>query len=140
MVTLDPNTEFGARVRRRLQAEAIAWLVTVDAKQTPRAVPVWFHWDGDSFLVYSQPDQLKLRNVARNPRVGVHLQSTETGGDVVIFTGEARHDPAAPAADEIAVYIEKYQSGLDSLGLTPRQFAESYSVPIRITPDHVSGH
>lgn len=139
MLNLDPNSEFGARVLRRIQDDLIAWLTTVDAKLTPRSVPIWFYWDGESFLVYSQPNQLKLRNIARNPRVGVHLRATETGGDIVVFTGEARHDPTAPAADEIVAYVEKYRDGLKGLGMTPSQFAASYSVPIRITPDRVSG-
>ncbi|MDQ3693882.1 MAG: TIGR03667 family PPOX class F420-dependent oxidoreductase [Chloroflexota bacterium] len=139
MLNLDPSSEFGGRVLRRIQDDLIAWLTTVDARQTPRSVPIWFYWDGESFLVYSQPNQLKLRNIARNPRVGVHLRATETGGDIVVFTGEARPDPAAAPANEIEAYVEKYRDRFKGLGQTPQQFAATYSVPIRITPDRVSG-
>jgi len=140
MLNLDPSSEFGGRVLRRLQDDTIAWLVTVDAKQTPRAVPIWFYWDGASFLVYSQPNQLKLRNIERNPRVGLHLSATETGGDIVVFTGDARLDPEAPAAGDHAEYVAKYRADITRLGMTPEQFGAAYSVPFRIAPDHVSGH
>ena len=57
---------------------------------TPQPVPVWFLWDGDaSILLYSRPDQPKLRNIGRNPRVSLHLDGNGQGGDVVVCLGEA---------------------------------------------------
>jgi hypothetical protein len=32
-------------------------------------------WDGETFLVYSQPGRQKLRNIATNPRLGLNLNS-----------------------------------------------------------------
>jgi PPOX class probable F420-dependent enzyme len=68
---IDTTTAFGARVARRLEDERIIWLVTVDPQQTPQPLPVWYWWDGHRFLMYSQPDTFKLRNIAHNPRVGI---------------------------------------------------------------------
>ena len=51
----DDSTEIGARAERRLREEEIAWLTTVRADGQPQSVPVWFLWDGDAFLIYSQP-------------------------------------------------------------------------------------
>jgi len=34
-------------------------------------VSVWFFWDGEEFLVYSQPRRQKLRNIERDPKVGL---------------------------------------------------------------------
>ncbi|MDQ6712638.1 MAG: pyridoxamine 5'-phosphate oxidase family protein, partial [Candidatus Dormibacteraeota bacterium] len=34
----------------------------------PIPSPVWFHWDGHSFLIYSQPDTPKLRDISSNPQ------------------------------------------------------------------------
>jgi PPOX class probable F420-dependent enzyme len=70
------TTEAGGRANRRLREELIAWLTTVRSDGQPQSVPVWFLWDGERFLIYSQPDRQKLRNIDRDPRVGLHLTPT----------------------------------------------------------------
>jgi PPOX class probable F420-dependent enzyme len=66
---LDTTTEAGGRSERRLREEEIAWLTTVRADGQPQSVPVWFLWNDESFLIYSQPDRQKLRNISNNPRI-----------------------------------------------------------------------
>jgi PPOX class probable F420-dependent enzyme len=139
-VKLDTTTEFGRRVARRLREELIAWLVTVRPDQTPQPVPIWFLWDGQTFLVYSQPDTQKLRNIARSPRVALHLDGNGTGGDIVVLTGEARVVTDAPPANEIPAYVEKYRQGMTGIGMTPESFARAYSVALRVTPTRLQGH
>ena len=80
---LDTTTEAGSRAERRLREEEVAWLTTVRADGQPQSVPLWFLWDGKAFLIYSQQDRQKLKNIGRNPRVGLNLNSNATGGDVV---------------------------------------------------------
>ena len=70
---IDTDTEFGQRVARRLESELIGWLTTVSPAGVPVPSPIWFLWDRESFLIYSQPDVPKLRNVAANPNVTLHL-------------------------------------------------------------------
>ena len=65
---LDPSRQAHAHADRRLRSEQVAWLTTVRADGQAQSSPVWFLWDGDSFLLYSQPDAQKLRNVAPTPR------------------------------------------------------------------------
>ncbi|MGW1739365.1 TIGR03667 family PPOX class F420-dependent oxidoreductase [Nocardia sp. NPDC001965] len=135
---IDPTTEFGARVADRLEQEQIVWLTTVGPTGTPQPNPVWFRWDGGSFLIFSQPDRPKLRNIARNPRVALHFNSTESGGEVVVFGGVARLDSAVEPA-EAAAYLEKYESGLAGLSMTGERFRAEYSVPVRVVPDRLRG-
>jgi PPOX class probable F420-dependent enzyme len=139
-LTLDTTTEFGARVARRLREELIAWLVTVGPDQTPQPVPVWFLWDGHSFLVYSQPRTAKLRNLERSTRVALHLDGDGRGGDIVVLTGEARVVTDVQPANEIPAYVEKYREGMRRIGMTPETFARAYSVALRVTPTRVQGH
>ncbi|MGI5219779.1 TIGR03667 family PPOX class F420-dependent oxidoreductase [Nocardia sp. CA-290969] len=134
----DPATEFGARVADRLEREEIIWLTTTGPTGTPQPNPVWFRWDGKSFLIFSQPDRPKLRNIARNPRVALHFNSTESGGDIIVFGGTARLE-LGPDADETAAYLEKYRDGLAGLSITADQFRADYSVPIRVVPDRLRG-
>lgn len=137
---LDTNTAFGQRAARRLREETIGWLVTVRADGTPQPSPIWFLWENGEFLIYSQPDQQKLRNIARNPKVALHLDGDGRGGDIVIVTGEARIDHDAPPANVVPAYVAKYQPGFTRIGMTAEEFARSYSVAIRVTPTAIRGH
>jgi len=131
---IDTNTETGRRVARRLEQEGILWLVTVRDDGLPQPSPVWFFWDGESFLIYSQPQKQKLRNIARNEKVALHLNSDESGSNIVIIDGKAAIDQGAPPSDQVPAYIEKYRSGIESLGMTPEGFAQDFSMPIRVIP------
>ena len=95
---LDETTEFGQRATMRLHEERLAWLTTVSPRGTPQPVLVWFLWDGDaSILLYSRPDTPKLRNIAKNPRVSLHLDGNGQGGDAVVCLGQASVSDDPPA-------------------------------------------
>jgi PPOX class probable F420-dependent enzyme len=132
---LDTTTEAGARAERRLRDEEMAWLTTVRSDGQPQSVPVWFLWDGETFFVYSQPDQQKLKNIGRNPRVGLHLNANARGGDVVRMEGTAKVVQDIPPANEVGEYLEKYRESISRIGFDPDGFARTYSVALRVTPD-----
>ncbi|MET8878503.1 TIGR03667 family PPOX class F420-dependent oxidoreductase [Nocardia sp. NPDC004604] len=136
---VDTGTAFGAKVAARLAQENIIWLITVGPSGTPQPNPVWFQWRDGEFLIFSQADKSKLRNIARNPRVSLHLNSTESGGDVVVLTGTARIDESGATPAETAAFTEKYTEGLASISMTEDQFHAEYSVTVRITPDRLRG-
>ena len=131
---LDTTTEAGGRAERRLNEEKIAWLTTVRKDGQPQSVPVWFLWDGQTFLIYSQPGRQKLRNIETNPRVDLNLNSNAHGGDVVRAEGVADIVEDAPPATEVPEYLEKYRDAIARIGFDPEGFARSYSIPLRITP------
>jgi len=132
---LDTTTDAGGRAERRLRDEEIAWMTTVRGDGQPQSVPVWFLWDGEGFLIYSQEDRQKLKNIARNPRVGINLNSNETGGDVVRVEGTAEIAENAPPADEVEAYVEKYRQSIARIGFDVDGFARAYSVAVRVTPE-----
>lgn len=131
---LDTTTENGERAERRLRDEEIAWMTTVRADGQPQTVPVWFLWDGEGFLIYSQENRQKLKNIARNPRVGLNLNSDETGNDVVRVEGTIEIDENAPSADEVEAYLEKYKESIARIGYDVDGFARDFSVALRVTP------
>ena len=134
---IDPTTESGERVMSRLHDDLVAWLVTVTPDGTPVPTPIWFWWDGESMLVFSQADKPKLRNIGANPKVAVALRTDRLGSELAVITGEAVIDRSAPRADAHAEYIQKYRAEITRLGSDPSTFADAYSVPIRITPTRV---
>ncbi len=131
----DPNTEEGARIQERLMNDKIIWLTTVDANGTPQPNPVWFLWDGDSFLFYSKPGTLRLKNIERNPRVSLNLEAGEWGEEVVVFTGEARLDGTAPEWHRYPGALEKYKAGAEMMNTSMEQLAKEYTVSYRVYPD-----
>jgi PPOX class probable F420-dependent enzyme len=134
---LDPSKPAHARAERRLRGEQVAWLTTVRADGQAQSTPVWFWWDGDTFLLYSQPDAPKVRNLAANPRVSLHLNDDGTGDDVVTFEGAATVEPDTPRADRVEGYLAKYREAIAALGDEPGPFARTYSTPIRVRPTRV---
>jgi PPOX class probable F420-dependent enzyme len=137
---LDTTTDFGARVARRLNEEEVIWLTTVRADQTPQPSPVWFLWDGESLLIYSQRGKPKLRNIERNPDIALNFNCTATGGDVIVIAGRAAIAPEAPPATAVPAYLEKYRAPIARIGMTPESFAAEFSVAVRVTPTGVRGH
>jgi PPOX class probable F420-dependent enzyme len=133
-VVIDPGTQKGARADGRLRAEEVAWLITVSPDGQPVPTPVWFWWDGDTILVYSQRDKPKLRHIVANHRVSLAMRTDELGDEITVISGTAAVDPASPSADQLPGYVEKYAALIQRLGADPPSFAGEYSVPIRITP------
>ena len=137
----DTGTDFGARVQRRLGAEPVAWLTLVDGGGTPQPAPIWFVWDGESALIYSDHRAKRLVHLRANPRVALHLDGDGNGGDIVVLTGEITEEPGDPAVPDNPAYLDKYGSRISAGPWgTAQVFAETYSVPLRFRPDRVRGH
>jgi PPOX class probable F420-dependent enzyme len=137
---LDLNTEFGARVARRLREERVIWLTTVRPDMTPQPSLVWFLWEAGTLLIYSKPNTPKLRNIEQSPTVALNFDGNGRGGDVVVFTGTAIIDRQAPPVQQVAAYAEKYAANIAGMNLTPASFGQAYSVPIRVTLKSLRGH
>lgn len=137
---LDLSGEFGQRVARRLNEEIVAWLTTVRADGTPQPSPIWFLWDGETILIYSQPNTAKIRNIRRNPKVAFNFDGDGHGGDIVVLTCTAMVDESAPPGNQHSAYLAKYREHIARIGMEPDGFAASYSTALRLTPQSVRGH
>jgi PPOX class probable F420-dependent enzyme len=118
-------------VQSRLKKELVIWFATAGKDGRPQAVPVWFLWDGDSFLIYSQPG-IKVRHVRENPNVALHLNTDEVGDVVIRASGTAKIVRTEPPADKVPAYVRKYREQIKGFGWTPKIFAEKYPYAIRI--------
>jgi PPOX class probable F420-dependent enzyme len=128
---LDIRTARGKHVQARLKKDLIIWLATVDAELRPHVVPVWFWWDGSSFLIYSVPGQ-KVRDIEMNPKVALHLDTDPEGEDVIRIDGNADLPARAQPAYKVPDYIRKYRRLVKSYGWTPESFSAQYHVAIRV--------
>jgi PPOX class probable F420-dependent enzyme len=123
-----------AHFEQRLREEPTIWFTTVRADGRPHTVPVWFLWDGETFLIFSKPGTLKIRNVQRNPYITLALDGTKQGTDVVIVEGEAEllSEPSRNIMGP--AHFEKYASLIKAWRVDPERMVEDFSQPIRIKP------
>jgi PPOX class probable F420-dependent enzyme len=119
------------KLESRLKKELVVWLVTAGKNLRPQAVPVWFLWDGDSFLIYSV-DGVKVRHIKANPNVVLHLNSDEVGDSVVRVSGKAAVSKSQPPAHKVSAYMRKYGGQIKGLGLTGEDFSKQYHNAIRV--------
>jgi PPOX class probable F420-dependent enzyme len=121
-------------VEARLQASRVAWLSTTSADGVPAIVPVWFVWDGASFLVFSKPHARKVRNISQNGRVMLAIGEPEDDFDVQLIEGRAELLDGAVGDRLRAEIATKYRAWLDGIGLETDEFDATYAQAIRITP------
>jgi PPOX class probable F420-dependent enzyme len=96
---------------------------------------VWFLLrEDETFLIYSQPSTLKLRNLQQNPRVALGLDVTDLGRDVIRVDGTARRVEDIPPADQNRQYVAKYTERIGALFGTADKFAAMFSAALLITP------
>ncbi len=141
MSMIDWTTPFARKVIRHLRSERIVWLTTVGADGVPHTRPVWYVWDGASLLIYSRPNMQKIRDIATHPSVSLNFNTDPVGDvDVIILTGTATLDPSTPPVHKIPSYLRRYRGEMrDSLKMTPRQYSDSFSIAIHITPSAIRG-
>jgi PPOX class probable F420-dependent enzyme len=136
---LDFHSQFGRHVNRRLREEKIIWLTTVDAENIPQPRPVWFQWDRETVLIFSQQNKAKLRHISRNPRVSLTFNTNTDGGDVAVLIGDTKILDAPVDMTRVKAYLRKYRDDIKNLGMSIEEFSHSYSVPILVTLQSMRG-
>ena len=125
--------------RAALTAGHVAHLVTLNADGSPQLSVVWVGLDGDQIVSGHMADRLKLRNVRRDPRV---VLSVETG--VVNAHGLAeylvvRGRGAVEAGDAAALLQQLAHVYLGPDVVFPPGTDHPEGLILRITPESVSG-
>jgi PPOX class probable F420-dependent enzyme len=62
--------------RRLIQSAALAHVATIDSDGKPHVTLAWVGLDGDEIVMATIPDQRKLANMRRDPRVTVSIESS----------------------------------------------------------------
>jgi PPOX class probable F420-dependent enzyme len=62
--------------RDLLEDDAVAHVVTIDEDGGPQATLAWVGIEGDQIVLATLPEQRKLRNLRRDPRIAVSVPST----------------------------------------------------------------
>src|SRR5262249_5735909 len=130
----DPSTPRDAHADERLRDDKILWLGTVRPDGQPHLVPVWFLWDGATILIFSIPEQQKIRNLRQNSHAILALDDTKDGEEVITIEGtvELVNDPAVTPL--LPAYAQKYGAMVQELGMDSNTFAARYAQALRVTP------
>lgn len=136
----DSKVKLERKAKSLIKNEYVIWLTTVDSDHTPQPRPVWFVWDKDSFLIFSQPKAHKVKHIKQNDSVSLHFNTDETGDkNVIVYIGKAVLDSKPLIAHKVPAYLRKYRKGIKELGMTLEQFSNDYSVAIRVKPTSLRG-
>ncbi len=131
---LDLKQEKDAHIDQRLRTETIIWLGSVRPDGRPHLVPVWFLWDGSNVLIFSQPNNQKIRNLRNNKYVTLALEAAQGGSDIVVLEGTAELVDNFDAGTIQPPYAQKYAAQIQAMGWTVESMAKDFSQLIRITP------
>ncbi len=90
-------------------------------------------------LIFSIPNNQKLRNIAQNPNVTLAVDDSAGGNDPIVVEGKAELLPAGSVDTTLPAYKEKYATLLTEMGWSAETMATQYSQAIRITPTRFMG-
>ncbi|MGH2734896.1 MAG: PPOX class F420-dependent oxidoreductase [Actinomycetota bacterium] len=62
--------------RKVIESDALAHLVTLNPDGSPHVTCAWVGLDGDEIVVATLGDQRKLRNMRRDPRVSLSIETS----------------------------------------------------------------
>lgn len=81
-------------VRRVLDSNALAHVATIDSDGKPHVTIAWVGLEGDEIVFATLGDQRKLRNVRRDPRVTISIETDRTNElglrEYLVVYGSAR--------------------------------------------------
>ena len=112
----------------------LAVLATVNPDGTPQATPLWYHYDGEYFIVTCYAYRIKARNIRQNPKVSLVVVDADAKGLVVRGTAEIVEKGAQEATLRNAVRYLGQEKGRE---MGARLNASGPRVKIRITPERV---
>jgi PPOX class probable F420-dependent enzyme len=80
--------------RELLEGDAVAHIVTLNDDGSPQVTAAWVGLDGDEIVLATLPDQRKLRNLRRDPRVAISVESSNVNAwglrEYLVVYGTAR--------------------------------------------------
>ena len=62
--------------RQLLESDAVAHVVTIDEDGAPQVTAAWVGLENDEIVIATLPDQRKLQNLRRDPRIALSVAST----------------------------------------------------------------
>jgi hypothetical protein len=94
--------------RQLLESKIPARLAYVWTDGTPRVVPIWFHWNGQEFILATPPKAPKLKALTKNQKVALTIDDDAFPHKVLLIRGSARLQTVDGIVPEYAAAAERY--------------------------------
>jgi Pyridoxamine 5'-phosphate oxidase len=75
---------------------------------TPRVIPIWFHWNGQEFIMATPPKAPKLKALKINSKVSFTIDDNTFPHKVLLVRGTARMETVEGIVPEYVVAAERY--------------------------------
>ena len=86
--------ELPEAARALIESDAVAHVVTLNEDGGPQVTAAWVGLDGDEIVLATLPDQRKLRNLRRDPRIAISVPATTVNAwgllEYLVVYGTAR--------------------------------------------------
>lgn len=91
-----------------LQSKIPARFAYVWMDNTPRVIPVWFHWNGNEFVIGTPAKAPKLKALRKNPKVALTIDDNIFPHKVLLVRGSARMQPVEGIVPEYILSADRY--------------------------------
>ena len=117
-----------------LSGPHIARLSTINPDGTPHTMPIWYEWRDNQIHVSTQADQVKVKNMARDPRVTVLIDTEDFPYRGVMIYGTAELDFEDAERKRVSIF-ERYIGSRADAESAARGLASKWDpVVAHITP------
>ncbi len=122
-----------------LQSNIPARLAYIGQDGAPRAVPIWFHWNGREIVLGTPLTAPKVKALAQHPQIALTIDTNAWPHRVLQIRGAARVETVDGVVPEYALAAERYfgaEQGQAWVGQIKAMFPQM--ARIVITPGWVS--
>jgi len=127
-------TEIPEAYRDLFEGKAFGNFATVMPDGTPHVTPVWVDYDGEHVLVNSVQGRRKIKNVSRDPKVGLSVLDPDDPYRYVSIQGEVTTVTSDGAVEHINDLARRYMGVEEYPNLGQEDGAR---VVVEITPNRV---
>ena len=125
--------------RALLESDAVANVITIDEDGGPQVTLAWVGLEGDEIVLATMPEQRKLRNLRRDPRIALSVASAITNEwgllEYLVVYGTARVTEGG--APEMLQHLAHTYIGPDIV--FPNMPDPPPGFVTRITPERIGG-
>ena len=75
---------------------------------SPRVVPIWFHWDGQQFVLGTAPSSPKVKALAKNAKVALTIDEDTFPPKVLLVRGTAKVEVIEGVVPEYSEAARRY--------------------------------
>jgi len=129
-----PVSKLNDAAIKLLEGKNLLYIGTINRDGTPQITPVWVDTDGTHVLVNTAIGRVKQKNVTRDPRVTLAINTPTDFYDVGLIRGRVVEQVTGPQADKHIDKLAKKYIGKD---VYPWRNEKEKRVILKILPERV---